>query len=298
MELDAILRTQYGIITRAQAIECGLSHQQIDRRIRSGLFEVEHRGVFRLNAVAATWHSKLLAAVLATGGIASHRSATALWGLERFRNPPAEVTIPVSRSSSVRGVRLHQTTQWDRRAPTTRAGIVVTGVNRTILDAGAVASMRTVELLAESAIRQRMTTWPQLLECLRRHSRKGRDGCLDLRRVLEVRLRNRTIPLSQFSRLVSNLLVDGGLPEPVLECKIWDGEGNFIMQADLAWPDRKKAWELDGLEFHFGREDVERDRRKRNAAKAQGWNIQEILWSMYIEDPQGLVTMAATFLAT
>ena len=131
---------------------------------------------------------------------------------------------------------------------------------------------------------------------MRIHSEHGRRGCLNLRRVLEVRLRDRTVPLSDFSRLVSNLLADGGLPAPMLEYRIFDDDGGFVMQADLAWPDRKKAWELDGLQFHFGREDVERDRRKRNRAKACGWNIQEILWSMYTDEPDKLVDLARRFL--
>ena len=69
-----------------------------------------------------------------------------------------------------------------------------------------------------------------------------------------------------------------------------------VLQTDLAWPDQKKAWELDGLQWHFGREDVERDRRKRNRAKSLGWNIQEILWTMYTDEPERLVAQARSFL--
>ena len=114
--------------------------------------------------------------------------------------------------------------------------------------------------------------------------------------LLNERLGTRTIPLSDFSRLVTNLLVDSGIPRPQLEYRIVDDLGDLILQADLAWPALKKAWELDGLQWHFGRADVERDRRKRNRAKSAGWNIQEILWSMYVDDPAQLVQMAGAFL--
>lgn len=106
------------------------------------------------------------------------------------------------------------------------------------------------------------------------------------------------MPLSDFSRLVANLLVDNDLPEPVPEHRIYAADGSFIMQTDLAWPLRKKAWELDGLAFHFGRTERERDNRKRNRAKAEGWNIQEILWSMYVDDADGLVALCRQFLAS
>ena len=111
-----------------------------------------------------------------------------------------------------------------------------------------------------------------------------------------MRLEDRTVPLSDFSRRVVQLLVDSGLPRPVIEYRISDSNDQFIMQADLAWPAHKKAWELDGLQWHFGRLDVERDRRKRNRAKSEGWTIQEILWSMYVDSPDQLVQMARKFL--
>ena len=112
-----------------------------------------------------------------------------------------------------------------------------------------------------------------------------------------MRLGEQTVPLSDFSRLVANLLVDHGLPEPVLEFPILDSTGSHVLQVDLAWPSLRKAWELDGLRFHFGRSDVERDKRKRNRAIAEGWTIQEILWSMYTDEPDELIALARRFLA-
>jgi len=84
----------------------------------------------------------------------------------------------------------------------------------------------------------------------------------------------------------------------VLEHQIVDSTGVFIMQADLAWPQLKKAIELDGLTWHFGRDDVERDRRKRAAARAQGWRIQEVLWSMYAKERPKLTAQLHQFLAS
>lgn len=296
MSVDLILHAQYGIISRTQAQAAGLSARQIYRRTQSGLWIREHPAVYRHAAVVPTWESRLLAGCLAAGGIASHRSAGVLWGLGIHRQPTPEIQIPQSCRRTVTGVHLHRTTQWNRRDETVIRGIPVTGINRTLLDCGAVVTVRRLERLVESAIRQRLTTWPDMARTLSRHSRKGRDGCGKLRTLLEMRLGDQTVPLSDFSRLVSNLLVDNDLPEPVLEHRILAADGSFIMQADLAWPLRKKAWELDGLAFHFGRTERERDNRKRNRAKAEGWNIQEILWSMYVDDPEGLVDLCRQFL--
>ena len=151
--------------------------------------------------------------------------------------------------------------------------------------------------MAEAAIRKKLTTWLRLADCLSEHSARGRDGCLTLRQLLQVRLGNGTVPLSDFSRRIVQLLERSNVPTPEVEYVVRDVHGRHLLQVDLAWPKQKKAWELDGLQWHFGREDVERDRRKRNAVVAEGWVLQEILWSMYVDDPGKLVRMCKKFLA-
>ncbi|MDH3299347.1 MAG: type IV toxin-antitoxin system AbiEi family antitoxin domain-containing protein [Acidimicrobiia bacterium] len=295
MKVNSILRDQHGLITREQA-RTALRPGQIRYRVDSGEWVEPHPGVYRHSAIKPTWESRLLAAVLSTDGVASHRCAAALWNLELYRRPPVELTVPEERRARRNAVRIHGSTQWDRIDRTVRRGIPCTGIERTVLDCGAVAGSRTVERLAESAIRQRLTTWPELVLCLERHSRSGRNGCGNLRVVVERRINDATVPLSDFSRVVVNLLEDAGLPPAELEYPILDDDGNLVLQVDLAWPSLKKCWELDGLAFHFAREAVERDRRKRNRAKALGWNMQEILWSMYADEPHELVRLARNFL--
>ena len=120
-------------------------------------------------------------------GVASHRCAAALWSLDGWWTPPVEITVP--RGSSARRLphRVHQSTQWDRIDRTIRRGIPCTGIERTLLDLSAKVSLRRTELAVESALRQDLTTWPKLRQCLIRHSRRGRDGCGRLRAFLEQR---------------------------------------------------------------------------------------------------------------
>jgi len=297
MHIHDIFRAQHGVATRKQAIaEGGVSRSQVSRLLQKGDWVVVHPGIYRHSATLSSWESRLLAAVLSSGGIASHRCAAALWQLDGFSQPPIELTIPETSWRGLPDLRIHRSTQWDTRDATDKRGIPVTGINRTILDCAGVIGYQRTEKLAEAAIRKKLTSWLELIEVLRTHSRQGRNGCLTLRTLLDHRLGDQTVPLSEFSRLVSTLLVEAGLPKPTLEYRIVDNSGRHVLQADLAWPALKKAWELDGLEWHFGRDDVERDRRKRNRAKSLGWNIQEILWSMYVDEPRQLVEMARLFL--
>lgn len=297
MDVDATFRRQFGCITRAQATKLGMSERQIDYRVSTGAWIVAQPGVYRHAAIAESWEATLFAATARSGAVVSHRAAAALWGLEVFDEPPPEITIEEGKSSRLKIERLHRSRQWDKRDQTSRRGLPVTGIERTLLDCAGVVGLETLERLCEAAIRKKLTTWLKLADCLSDHSRRGRNGCLKLRVLLHRRLGTTAIPLSDFSRRVVQLLERAGVPSPVVEYPVRDSDGKHLLQVDLAWPGQKKAWELDGLQWHFGREDVERDRRKRNAVVAEGWVIQEILWSMYVDDPAGLVRMAKKFLA-
>ena len=296
MSVDDHFRRHHGVITRQAAKRLGLTDRQVDHRVATGRWIRVHPQVYRLAAAPAMWESQLLAAVLASRGLASHRCAAALWRLDPFKAPRIEVVVPHRRRVELEGVLIHRSRQWGLRDETNKRGIPCTGLERTILDNGAVVSVKTLEREAESAIRRGQTSWRKLLRCLCRHSAQGRNGCGTLRRLLALRVADGGVTLSDFGLLVAQLLEEHGVAVPVREYPILEPDGNHILQADLAWPDRKKAWELDGLAFHFGRADVERDRRKRNRAKSYGWNIQEILWSMYTDEPLELVAMARRFL--
>lgn len=290
MDINRLMASQHGVVSLAQARAAGLSPKQIRVRVARGEWERPHRAVYRATASPPSWHSELLAAVLAVNGVASHRCAAALWGLSSWRTPKLEVLVPERRKSTIDAI-VHRTTQWNRIDRTVRSAIPVTGIDRTIIDLGAVVGLRRLELAAESALRQDLTSWPNLRACLIRHSRQGRNGAGRLRRLLELRYGDDALPLSEWSRLVRNLLCDRGLPEPVLEHRIHDSHGDVIAQVDLAWPECKVALELDSVRWHLNRASFERDRGKRNRLRAQGWAIHEATWTMTADDPDGLAAI-------
>ena len=298
MDINAAFAAQHGLITRAQALAYGLTTDQIKYRLATGAWTSTYRSVYRASAVPESWEADVLAACLATGGIASHLCAAALWNLDVSGRPTPEIVIVEAQSARTPVPIMHRTRQWELRDEATRRGIPCTGVERTILDCAGTLGYRRTERLAEAAIRKELTSWLRLADCLKEHSARGRNGCGVLRQLLHARLGTGAIPLSDFSRRIVHLLERANVPSPMVEYVVRDAQGRHLLQVDLAWPGLRKAWELNGLAYHFGREDIERDRRKRNAVIAEGWTIQEILWSMYVDDPKGLVAMARKFLAT
>ncbi|MFT4597376.1 MAG: hypothetical protein ACI9TF_001625 [Paracrocinitomix sp.] len=298
MSIEAVnrrLRTQHGLITRAQALSADLSRGQIERRVGSGEWRIERRGVYRSTAVPPSFESQCLALVLARTAVISHRAAAALTNLDPFQSPRPHVTIPYG--AREKGRNIHVSSQWHHRDQILRRGIPCTGVERTIMDCAGTEPLHVVEQMAESAIRQDLTSWGRFGEYVICHAKRGRDGSAGARELLTLRAGTPTVTRSMFSLRVLRLLVDAGIPKPVVEFPVRDRAGGHILAVDLAWPEQKKAWELDGLEWHFGRSDVFRDKTKRNDVKAQGWAIQEILWDMYLRNPDQLITWARDFLA-
>lgn len=102
MEADAITARlaagQNGGLTRGQLRSAGLTDEQVDRRLASGVLEQRHRGVFHHLAAPVSWHARLHEAVLACGAdaVASHRSAARLHRLDGVPWSRPEITVPAS----------------------------------------------------------------------------------------------------------------------------------------------------------------------------------------------------------
>ncbi len=68
------------------------------------------------------------------------------------------------------------------------------------------------------------------------------------------------------------LIVDAGLPEPVLDYDVYDRDGEFLGAADLAYPDRKVAIEYEGS-GHRERVQFERDIDRFARYEDAGWSF-------------------------
>lgn len=291
--LNELLAAQHGVVTRAQAMDAGLTSSAIGRLLAAHRWASVHSGVYRHSAVPSSWEGDIIAAVLASGGVASHRSAARLHGIEGFGRWKPEVTVGRDVRRRIERVIVHHSTQFDRVDPVNRLGITCSGVDRTILDLGAVLRLPTLERAAESALRQRLTTWARLHQTLEHHSARGRNGCGVLRALLEYRYGEPVIPLSQWGRDVADRFRQAGLPRCVIEYRIHDEFGSLVLQVDLAFPDYRVAVELDSIQFHLGRREFERDRRARNQLRRLGWVVLEITWKEWDSRSPEVLRMVA-----
>ena len=287
------MKRQHGLVTRAQALEGGMTSHQIRYRLETGQWVKAARGVYRHAAVDPTPISRLLAVCLAHEALASHRSAAALHGIDGYRLGRAEVVVSSGTSLVLSGVTVHESTQMNLARPVERQGVPCTGLARTVLDLAAVVSRRKLVGAVDAILRDRRLRLSDLYRVLGSHARRGRPGCAALRSVLDGRLGDDPAPLSEWSRMVEDLLVGFGLDRPRLEYRICRSDGTLIAQVDLAYPRRRVAIELDSVRWHHNRRSFVEDRRRRNRILLAGWDVLNFTWDDYLDRPADLCAQVA-----
>jgi very-short-patch-repair endonuclease len=272
IELAHLASAHHGIVTRSQALGCGLTSFAVDHRLRSGRWLMLHPGVYRVSGAPRTWRGDLLAVCFAAPGpgVASHRSAAALWRLPGGTEDHFEITCDRWQRAQVPGLIVHETGVLPPEDVTEREGLPCMTVERTLLSLGAVASSSTVEIAVDTALRREVTTVDALAAIVRRLGKRGRNGVGVLRRVLAMHDREAGMPESAMETRLKQLLRRAGLPTPTFQFEVRHLD-RFVARVDAAYPELQLALEYDSYEHHTGRAALVRDSRRRNDLVGIGW---------------------------
>lgn len=291
--------SQYGLVTRSQAVAHQMSKSQIRHRVASGQWERAHYGIYRSVLVPRTFEGDLMLGVLACGGVVSHCSAARLHGFKELGRMAAmpEIAVSHGRWRPVADLVIHQTTQIDHIDVVTIDGLPCTGRGRTVLDLG--ASMRAPRLgkVIDDLLRKKLITQVELWDVLIRHSVQGRNGCGPLRAALELRLGQQRLALSDWSYAVANLLESAGLDRPELEFRAHSDDGRFLAQIDLAYPGAQLAIELDSVAFHHNLDSFGKDRSRARQLTVAGWSVLQFTWEDYTVRPDQLIAQVRGILS-
>jgi hypothetical protein len=144
-EVFAFAEAQYGVFTRAQALERGCTDRQIAGMLANGRIERLFPGVYRVVGAFRSARQRALAACLYAGDSAmvSHATAGALLRLDGIRSRSVHVSVlhAVRRSSGL--LTLHRTVDLPETDCVVVDGIPCTNGTRSILDlAGVVDAER------------------------------------------------------------------------------------------------------------------------------------------------------------
>ena len=258
---------QHGVVARRQLLELGIGRRAIARRLEARRLHPLHRGVYAVGHRDLSRRGWWMAAVLACGpgAVLSHRSAAALWGIRE--GSPTRVDVSVPRELGERSALRIRMASLDDDEFTTRAGIPVTTVPRTLLDLAATLQPHELDRALESAEALRLADATPLLALLERH--RGRRGIAGLRRALARGPLRPGLTKSELERRFLALAHRAGLPRP--EVNAWIEVAGELIQVDCSWRRQRVIVELDSRTYHQTAAAFERDRERDRRAQAAGW---------------------------
>lgn len=289
--IEQRIAEQYGLITRSQALACGLSRRQVDYRVRNGTWIPLGSGVYRARDRASHPYAPVLAATLQARGVAAQRTGGALLGLLDELPTRPEVVIEPHRTA--RGpFRVYRSTLMP--GDTTRIGpIPSTSATRTLLDLGDRVPFDDLEEALHRALHRRLTSVPTLLARLDA-AHRGHRGAAPLRRLLGQFDTSMRPVESKLELVLLEVLRRGGLPEPVRQFSVSVAGENYRL--DLAYPGAMLFLEGDGFGVHTTRRQFELDRARQNALVVAGWVPLRFTWRQAIRGAEDVCEQVAEML--
>ena len=259
-----------------------MSERMVDLRLAEGRYVKLHRNVYVMAGTPITYETRLVAAVrwAGPGAAVSHRSAAALHGLAGFAR--RQVEISTHRSVNAEGVIVHTRAKLQRRDITTKDGIPVTSIERTLIDLMGVCSPDQVELALDDALVRGLTTIRRILDRLRDlpQNLKGRRKLIEL---LEERLTGGW-PNSPLETITNRIFKRFPLPRPTLQFVVYRGNRR-VKRVDFAYPDDEVCVEPDGG-WHQHWKQRQEDARVRNELQAMGWIVIVVTWAEVRDRPE------------
>ena len=284
--LEDLAETQFGVVSRSQALALGLSEDMIDNRVKSGRLRLLHPCTYAIAGSPSSWYRDVIAACLWSGGAASHRAAGRLWELPNCDEDVIEIVTSDLQVVPRSGIRVHHTQRLTEEQRTTIDSIPVTSVERTLLDLGAVFRRDRVAIAVDDALRRGLTTLGDLDYCLFRTARRGRRGCAVLRDVVRRRDAVKERPHSPLESLIFELLSRSSLPLPQPQYEIKDAAGTFVARVDFAFPEFKLVIEGHSRKWHLADEAAFRDARRHNELTSLGYRVLYVTWADVVNQPE------------
>ncbi len=279
--MTELARGQHGVVTRGQLLGLGFGGTAIAGRVRRGLLQAIHPGVYVLGGSEPTANARRRAAILACGpgAVLSHRSAARAWGIYPYEPERIEVSRPAAGGTKHGSIVLHQARLLEDELSDVR-GIPVTSLFRTVFDLAAVVSKREVErAFHETEVRQ-LTDRVSLPQLLTRHP--GRRGAGTVREILAGG-EPAGFTQNDFEEMFVAFLDANDLPRPRFNATL--PIRGRLLRPDCMWPAERLIAELDGRAVHGTERAFENDRRRDRILLVDGWRSTHITWLQLRDEP-------------
>jgi hypothetical protein len=266
--LRQVLQVQHQVITRRQALLCGMPHSTLDRQIApGGPWQRLLPGVYLAVTGTATRDQREMAALLYAGP-RSLITGSAAVRRHRLSSPGpdlVDVLIPWNRQRQNTGfVRVHRTRRMPERGYVT-GKIWFAKPPRAVADAArSMTRFDDVRHIVCAAVQQRACTVAELTDELEAGPAAG--ASLFREALVEIGDGVRSVAEGDLRVLILN----SDLPKPMFNARLFDADGVFIATVDDWWPAAGVAGEVDSRAYHLSAEDQDRTAARHDGLIAHG----------------------------
>jgi hypothetical protein len=266
--LNRILREQLYVISRTQALACGISPRALHLRIvPGGPWQRLLPGVYAAVTGTVSQDQREMATLLYAGPASMITGPTAV-RRHRLRSPGPDVIdvlIPWNcRRQSVSFARVHRTRRMPEQLSATGM-IRFTSPPRAVGDAARfLIRFDDVRAVVCEAVQRRACTVPELTTELEAGPTAG--SALLREALAEIGDGVRSVAEADFRILI----LRSGLPKPIFNAQLFDAEGTFIAMADAWWQRAGVAAEVDSRAYHLAAEDQDRTTERHDKLVACG----------------------------
>jgi predicted transcriptional regulator of viral defense system/very-short-patch-repair endonuclease len=288
LALERVALEQFGVFSRHQALEAGLSIPQVRHRVDSGAWQRVAPGVYSFPARADSWERSLWIAHLHAGpcSLISHGAAARLHDLQPVEGESVELIVGRSQTRALEGTTRHRPRQFDRSHVDVVRGLPVTDVARTVLDLAPDASLGRLKEIVERAVLEQKMSTELLASRLGLHRADGRPGVVRTQRVLDALGPGADLPRSDAERLLREVIDLAGLPDPQFEHPL-PTTSQMVGFVDCAFPPAMLIVEADSRRWHARRAQIAKDAQRDLEAGMLGWYTARVLWETLASDPVG-----------
>ncbi|ORV46311.1 hypothetical protein [Mycobacterium conspicuum] len=267
-DLERLLAEQGGVVSSRQALTF-LTRRGLEANVKSGVLQKVWHGIYGRGRLTTTLRLGGLDLLAGTQVAACMHTAAAVYGFDTEDTLTLHVLNPDGRRlHSARGLVVHRR---DGAPLTVVRGRPATAPPWTAIEVA--RSLRRPRALAtlDAALRSGTCSRDELARAIELQS--GRRGIVNVRELLPLASPLAESPMESEARLV---MIDGGLPRPVLQYELIDLTGR-LWRLDFAWPEFRVAAEYDGVDWHSGPEAFRRDRRRAAALQDISWVVLPII---------------------
>jgi hypothetical protein len=277
-----------GLATTQQLLRV-MTREQLYWQVRRGeLVRIRH-GVYSTCVPDMSGRLRALDAFLGQEAVACLGTAAALYGFDTESTTAIHVLDPAIRLRPKVGLMVHQR----HGAPLQRiAGRLATSPAWTAVEvARQLARPRALATL-DAALHSGWCTAAGLARAVK--EQRGRRGIVNVRELLDYADGRAESAMESEARLV---MIDYHVPKPELQYEI-TGRDATTYRVDFAWPDERVAAEYESIEWHAGRMEMLRDKKRFAGVQEVDWLVIPIVAGDVRDQPSRLAGRLNHHLAT